>query len=85
MVICTYVTIAHTFMTNAIALVVNVVLRNYVLIYTKKRNVKVLDTTVIKIDLIAVLTFILSIDIIESMILQRNHDGLRNSISSYLD
>ena len=46
---------------------VNVVLRNYFLIYTKKRNVKALNTTVIKIDLIAVLTFILSIDIIESV------------------
>ena len=65
-------------------IVVNVVLRNYFLIYTKKRNVKALNTTVIKIDLIAVLTFILSIDIIESVILRRNHDGLRNSISSYL-
>ena len=50
-------------------IVVNVVLRNYFLIYTKKRNVKILNTTVIKIDLIAVLTFILSIGIIESVIL----------------
>ena len=65
-------------------IVVNVVLRNYFLIYTKKRNVKALNTTVIKIDLIAVVTLVLSIDIIESVILQRNHDGLRNSISSYL-
>ena len=47
---------------------VNVVLRNYFLIYTKKRNLKALNTTVIKIDYIAVLMFILSIDMIESMI-----------------
>ena len=65
-------------------IVVNVVLRNYFLNYTKKRNVKALNTTVIKIDLIAVLTFILSIDIIESVILQRNYDELRKYISSYL-
>ena len=65
-------------------IVVNVVLRNYFLIYTKKRNVKALNTTLIKIDLIAVLTFILSIYIIESMILLRNHDGLSDSILSYL-
>ena len=65
-------------------IIVNVVLRDYFLIYTNKRNVKALNTTVIKIDLIAVLTFISSIDIIESVILQRNDDGLRNSISSYL-
>ena len=64
--------------------VVNTVLRDYFLIYTKKRYVKALNTTVIKIDLIAALTFKLSIDIIQSVILQRNHDGLRNSISSYL-
>ena len=47
---------------------INEVLRNYFLVYTKKRNVKALNTTVIKIDLIAVLTFILSIDLIESVI-----------------
>ena len=65
-------------------IVVNIVIRKYFLTYTKKRNVKALNTRVIKIDLIAVLTFILSIDIIESLILQNNHDGLHNSISSYL-
>ena len=65
-------------------IVANVVLRDYFLIYTKKRNVKASNTSLIKIDLIAVLTFILSVDIIESVILQRNHDGLRNSLSSYL-
>ena len=52
----------------SLLIVVNVVLRNYFLIYTKKRNVKALNTTVIKIDLIAVLTFIFSIGIIESVI-----------------
>ena len=49
-------------------IVVYVVLRNYFLVYTKKRNVKALNATVIKIDIIAVLTFILSPDIIESVI-----------------
>ena len=65
-------------------IVVNVVLRYYFLIYTKKRNVKALNTTVIDIDLLAVSTFMLNIDIIVSVILHGNHDGLRNSISSYL-
>ena len=65
-------------------IVVNVVLRNHFLVYTKKRNVKALNATVIKIDLIAVLTIKLSIDIIESVILKRNHNRLRNFISTYL-
>ena len=67
MVICTYDTIPHTLTQKLLLIVVNVVLRNYFLIYAKRRNVKALNTTVIKIDLIAVLTFILSIDIIESV------------------
>ena len=82
---CTYDTIAHTLIENACAYSGKRSFRNYFLIHAKKRNIKALNTTVKKIDLIAVLTFTLSIDIIKSVILQRNHDGQRNSISFYLD
>ena len=74
MVICTYNTIAHTFDANAIIYSRK---RSFAQLFShlyKKRNVKALNTTVIKIDLIAVLKFKLSIDKIESVVLQRNHD-----------
>ena len=44
-----------------------------------------INATVIKIDLITVLTFILSIKIIDGVILQRTDNGLHNSIRSFLD
>ena len=68
MVIYTYDTIAHTFNENAITYSSK---RSFAQLFShlyKKRNVKALNTTVIKIDLIAVLTIIFSIDIIESLI-----------------
>ena len=68
MVICTYDTIANTFNADAIAYSSK---RSFAQLFShlyKKRNVKALNTTVIKIDLIAVLTFIFSIGIIESVI-----------------
>ena len=74
MVICTYDTIAHTFNANAIAYSSK---RSFAQLFShlyKKEECKRIKHNCKKIDLIAVLTFILSIDIIESVILQRNHD-----------
>ena len=57
-------------MTTDVVKVQNNIGRKYMLIFLEN----------IKIDLIIVFTFMLSINIIDYVILQRAHNGLRNSI-----